>query len=383
MRGLRRTLGKVWRGLVARGVSAGGRGRRLRANLGTRTMARTFKALAACGSILLATVSGTAFAAGTTAGSNIVNNVTVAYSVGGVSQAAVPASNTFVVDRRITLTVAELGTTTTVVAPGQIGAVTTFTVANTSNAALDLGLTFAQGIGVRGTDNFDVTSPVLWRETGITPGFSADDVVVTYLDEVAADAINTIYVVANIPVGQANGSVAGVVLTAQAREAGAANTQGVVSAETTGANTAGVDTVFADTAGATDGARDGRSSARDDYTVASAQLTIAKLSRVISDPQNGTTNPKFIPGATVEYCITVANAAGAATATNVIVDDTLPAQTTYDSTFGIFFNGTVTGGICSGGTNPGGTFASGTVTGSAMSVPASTTRTLYFRATIN
>jgi len=347
-------------------------------------MIKTTKLLAAASCIAISALGAVpAFAAGTTAGSNIVNNATVNYQVGGVAQTAIPTSNTFVVDRRITLTVAELGTTTTIVAPGQVGAVTTFTVANTSNATLDLGLTFAQGIGVRGTDTFDVTSPVLWRETGITPGFSADDVVVTYLDEVAADAINTVYVVANIPVGQANGSIAGVVLTAQARESGVANTQGIVSAETTGVNTAGVDTVFADAAGATDGARDGRSSARDDYTVASALLTIAKLSRVISDPLNGLTNPKMIPGATVEYCITVTNAAGGATATGVVVTDTLPTETTYDAGFGIFFNGTVSGGVCSGGTNPGGTFASGTVTGNAMTVAGGSTQTLYFRTTIN
>jgi uncharacterized repeat protein (TIGR01451 family) len=36
-----------------------------------------------------------------------------------------------------------------------------------------------------------------------------------------------------------------------------------------------------------------------------------------------------MPGATIEYCITVANAAGAATATNVAILDDPPATVTY------------------------------------------------------
>lgn len=38
-----------------------------------------------------------------------------------------------------------------------------------------------------------------------------------------------------------------------------------------------------------------------------AQLNVTKVSSVISDPVNGTSNPKAIPGATIEYLITVTN----------------------------------------------------------------------------
>ena len=51
-----------------------------------------------------------------------------------------------------------------------------------------------------------------------------------------------------------------------------------------------------------------------------------KTSRIIDDPVNGTTNPKAIPGATIEYCIVVSNASGAATGTNIDVNDELPAD---------------------------------------------------------
>ncbi|MEL6529642.1 MAG: DUF11 domain-containing protein, partial [Pseudomonadota bacterium] len=39
-----------------------------------------------------------------------------------------------------------------------------------------------------------------------------------------------------------------------------------------------------------------------------AQINVTKVSSVIADPVNGITNPKAIPGATIEYLITVSNA---------------------------------------------------------------------------
>ena len=57
--------------------------------------------------------------------------------------------------------------------------------------------------------------------------------------------------------------------------------------------------------------------ADDDYTIKAAGLTAIKTSRVVSDPVNDTTDPKMIPGAVVEYCISVANAMGSATATGI------------------------------------------------------------------
>lgn len=172
-------------------------------------------------------------------------------------------------------------------------------------------------------------------------------------------------------------------LTATGREGGAAGTLGAALTQTTGANTAGMDTVFADGAGATDAARDAAFSAKDDYTVLAAALTITKTSKIISDPFNGTTNPKMIPGATVEYCITVANAAGGAPASNVAISDVLPSATTYLSSFGIFLNGTVSSGLCNADGTAGGSYASGTVSGSLSSVAAGDARTLLFRVTVN
>ena len=57
-------------------------------------------------------------------------------------------------------------------------------------------------------------------------------------------------------------------------------------------------------------------------------LTIAKTSSVVSDPTNGTADPKAIPGATMRYCILVTNN-GSGTATGINVGDPLPATTTF------------------------------------------------------
>lgn len=59
-----------------------------------------------------------------------------------------------------------------------------------------------------------------------------------------------------------------------------------------------------------------------------AVLNVTKVSTLISDPVNGTTNPRAIPGAVMEYCISVQNP-GSGTATGVVGTDTIPATLTY------------------------------------------------------
>ena len=57
-------------------------------------------------------------------------------------------------------------------------------------------------------------------------------------------------------------------------------------------------------------------------------LGVTKVSTLISDPTNGTTNPRAIPGAVMEYCILIQNP-DSGTATNVVGTDTIPAALTY------------------------------------------------------
>jgi len=326
--------------------------------------------------------------AATTAGTTITNSATVDYQVEGIQQNQQSASTSIVVDRKINLTMAEVGSATTTVSPGQSGAVLTYSVTNTSNATLDFKLVAAQLSGTTaahgGTDSFDVTGLAIYRDSNGNGTYdSGTDTAITYIDELAADASQTVFVVATIPLGLANGAVSGVVLTATAHEGGGSGSQGAAVTETTGSNTAGMDTVFADGAGATDTARSADFSAADDYTVLAPTLTITKTATVIDDPINGTTNPKLVPGATVQYCVAVANASGGATASNVAISDSLPAEVTYASSYGIKLNGTVSGGVCQTDGTSGGSYSAGTVSGTLASVAAGETRTLLFRATID
>ena len=352
-------------------------------------MTRNSRLLGAASAAALTMVAANpAFASGTTAGSTITNTVSVNYQVGGVAQTATGASNTFTVDRKVNLTVAEVGTTTTQVSPNQTAAVTTFLVTNTSNATLDFALTVAQQSGGAGahsnTDSFDVSNVKIYVDANGNGVYDAGtDTLVTYLDELAADTSKTVFVVADVPTGLSTNAVAAVTLTATGREGAGTGSMGAALTETTTANTAGMDTVYADAAGATDAARDAAFSAKDDYTVLAAALTVNKLSTIISDPLNGTTNPKAIPGAVIEYCISVSNATGSATASTVAISDPLPTTVTYNSAYGIFINGSVTSSVCNADGSAGGAYASGTVSGTLTSVAATETKTLRFRATIN
>jgi uncharacterized repeat protein (TIGR01451 family) len=375
-------------------------------------MTNKLKVLAGASGLVIAAMGVTpAMAAGTASGSTISNTATVNYQVGGVGQTPITTlANVITVDRKINLTVVEIGAATTFVSPGQTSttpansAISTFTVTNNSNATIDIGLSVAQLAGVAapfagGSDNFNFTNVRMYIDnplTGTVGSYDAGDALAIYVDELAADATRRIFVVVDIPATQVNNDIAAFSLTGTAKESGVAATEGAVITATAGANTAGVDTVLADAQGSDDAATpDGKHSARDDFKVSAATLTVAKLSRVIEDPINtiasGTAaNAKMIPGATIEYCITVTNGAGAA-ATSVNIGDTLPAEVTYLAAFGIWEGGTVASSICSGGTNTGVFTApagppitpSGSVSGTLGTVATSTTKTLYFRAKIN
>ncbi|OYW48940.1 MAG: hypothetical protein B7Y36_04050 [Novosphingobium sp. 28-62-57] len=353
-------------------------------------MKSTSRMLGATSALALFAFGATsAHAAGTTAGDTITNEATVSFQVGGISQNTQTASDTLVVDRKINLTVAEDGTATTVVTPGSVSQVTTFTVTNTSNAPLDFALEGLQQTGGTaahgGTDSFQATNVRLFVDSDDNGIFDAGaDTLVTFLDEVAADATRRVFVVTDIPLGLANGAVAGVGLRATAREAGTANTQGATLTQTTGANTANMDTVFADTvAGPDDSERDAAQSARDDYTVATAMLTVVKTSRIVSDPVNLTVNPKMIPGAVIEYCIAVTNAPGASAAASIGINDPLPTTVTYEPSFGVKVDGTVSGGVCLADGATAGAESAGTVTGTIASLTGGETKTVLFHATID
>lgn len=279
-----------------------------------------------------------AMAAGTASGTDITNQATVSFDVGGSAQTPIPSNTaTFKVDNKIDLVVAEVSSGYTDVNPNTTDQVLMFTVQNDGNTTQDFALSAAAGVDpFGGTDNFDANNVLVFVEDGTTAGYQVGEDTATYIDELAAyvnpgDEV-TVYVVADIPIGQSSGDIAAYTLTATALAGGSAGVEGAALTETAGADTPGaVDIVFADGTGDTDGARDASYSDTDAYQVLSAQLTITKASTVIRDPFNLNTNPKHIPGAYIQYVVTISNAAGAgASATLTTITDTLDNNTAID-----------------------------------------------------
>lgn len=277
-----------------------------------------------------------ALAAGTASSTAINNRATVNYSVGGVSQTPIESSPTgnstatgadtsFVVDNKILHTVSEFSGNATTTGPGATDQLTSFTVTNTGNTAQGYLLTVTNEAGTvlfGRTDDANVGNLRVFVDGNGNGTYEAGIDTATSILTLAADASVRVFVLANVPLGAANGQYANVQLAAQATDAGTAN----VVAETAGADDPNaVDVVFADTGAV---ARDGIHEAADQYAIESAALSVAKTSSVVSDPFNGTTDAKAIPGAVVEYAVTVTNT-GTAAANLVQIADPVPGDTTF------------------------------------------------------
>jgi hypothetical protein len=79
-----------------------------------------------------------------------------------------------------------------------------------------------------------------------------------------------------------------------------------------------------------------------------AKLTITKTLTVVSDPVNGGTNPKLIPGAIVDYVITITNAGtGPVDLSTVVINDPIPVNlaTFVQGTAVTFTDGTPSSGL--------------------------------------
>jgi hypothetical protein len=311
------------------------------------------KILTVVGLILMMAAPG-AWAVGTPSGTNINNRATIDYSVGGVNQEDIESSptgnstagvgagtdTTFVVDNRVDLTVVSQGNTT--VSTSQQNAALEFLLTNVGNTTQGYLLEV-----VNGTTNIPMANVEIWIEDGTTVGFQdTEDTLYVGgnnagdLDPntgTATDAQMTVYIVADAPASATNSDTDTYWLRATTTDAGTTT----VTASTGGAdNPAAVDNVLADAdadAGAIDGLNDGRHADSGDFVVAASSLTVTKTHAVISDPINGTTNPKAIPGAVIEYTVNITNAAASAIAQNVTVSDDLtalvtgaPAQMAFD-----------------------------------------------------
>ncbi|MCC2637429.1 MAG: hypothetical protein K0Q68_1148 [Moraxellaceae bacterium] len=278
-----------------------------------------------------------AFAA-TAAGVTITNTASVAYKVATIDQTPVDSNAAeFIVDRIIDIDVTADNSPLSV-DPGETDRLA-FTVTNQSNATIDIGLAVTQTATNTVLDSPTDLDSLTMENFSFFIDLNGDGILdvgeaISVIPSLAAGDSMVVYAVAKTPDTAANALLAGVSLLATAREAAG----GAVITETAGADTVmTMDTVFDDGDGPVtgDADEDGKMSAYGYFEVASADLTVFKSSRVVSDPVNNTTNPKAIPGAVIEYCIVVRND-GTSDADEVVVNDSIPAETTYveDSLFG-------------------------------------------------
>lgn len=255
----------------------------------------------------------------TASGQPVSNSATVNFSVNSVSQDPITSvAHTFIVDTKIDLTVTKIADDN--VNPNAVLQPLEFTVTNDGNSTVDFLLSYENSAG----DNFDPTLVEIYVESGLAAGFQDDaspnpDTKINTLDNIAAAGSKTVYLASTMP-GTPTGSQTAVLhLIAEAR---AAADGSALSEDADGDDKDAAEIVFATAAGVATGdiLNDQKHSASATYTVLAASIDISKNSAIIDDGAGGLYR---IPGAVVEYTITVSNGAGAETATAITVTDLL------------------------------------------------------------
>jgi uncharacterized repeat protein (TIGR01451 family) len=270
------------------------------------------------------------------------------------------------VDTKLLLTVTANDAADVTVTPAETGAVLSFTVTNSGNATQAVLFSTVQELtGVASpfggnTDDFDPTSPTVYVANGHGGPYVPATDTASSIPQLTEGTSIVVYIVSSIPNTQIDGDVAVEALKAEVAVAGASATYGtapgaaITTDDTLNAWTSGVvQKLFADGAGLSgdnDANHDGYASARDAYLVQSARLTITKTELVLSDP-TGDAIKHAIPGAVVQYTITVGNSASATTpATSIALTDALPSNTTWGT------SGTGTLAVTTPGVNAGAQF---------------------------
>lgn len=245
------------------------------------------------------------------AGSTISNTATVDYEIGGTPQPPVDSPTDVInVDELIDVDVTRQSANPVSTLTPATDQPIRFTVTNLGNGAETFDLTGDLAVG---GDDFDPTGLQFYIDDGdnvFEPG-TGDGAPVTSI-ALAAETTGTVWFVADIPAALVDGNLGDITMTATSQTGTGA--PGTVFA---GAGTGGVDAVIG-TSGGDDLDVGG-------YLVANIVFNVTKTSAILSDPLGGT---QPIPGAVIEYTITVSTT-GSATADNVAVTDDIPTNTTY------------------------------------------------------
>ena len=276
-----------------------------------------------------------ALALGTDAGTLVSNQATVAYDVESVAQTPIPSDpagnsdpllgnpTNFFVDRRVDFVLAVVDVAHVPVSPGEIDQVASFTLTNNGNAIMDFRLSVLDF----GADVFGLSDTTNLGNYRIRVGNGGGAPVLAdlaYVDELAEDATVQISVFADVPLTVLNDERANIELTATAADDDLAiPTPGTLDDDLLASGGADdptlIESVFADTD------NNGFEFVQDGYVVISAELVITKTAVVDSAPFG---SQKAIPGAIIEYTITIDNSVGDSDATDVSISDAIDADVT-------------------------------------------------------
>ena len=328
------------------------------------------------GALLLAGFAGNALAWQAAACTDISNQAFLTYSVGGVDQTngglnPLPSGNapgntdptTFKVDSLVDLDVSLLSAQP--LSATGVDQVLRFRVTNLGNDMQQYQLQLYNGNNGSDGDDFDMSNVRVYVDTnrdGVlnagdtllatidgTPDFG-DDLGLTGLVDGAGVDIDSdpatgntmdVFVVSDVPPGQPSTETAAYALRAISYQADGTTitiTGGTYPGGTIADNSCGNPVVVGDTletntavGGVTDAAGDGAAYASGAYTVVAAGISVSKsVSAPLWDPINLAVSPQAIPGAYVQYTITIANAALSAPATLSQITDALATQLALD-----------------------------------------------------
>lgn len=290
------------------------------------------------GTACLFFIPSSAWAGGTAAGTTVQNTFTLNYEVSGVAQTEIDTASSpteFTVDRLIDLTVASTGDTT--VPPGGQNRDLVFSLTNEGNDTQAYSLLYVNESG----DDFTATSPTLYYyvddgdetfepsgDDGSPQAYSAKT------PDLAADAMLFVIVRANIPADRSDADQDSISLVADTLEPSSAGSSATpVVADSDGNSLTGnAENVLGDGSGTSNEvANAGDHSATGAFVVASADLDASKAVTVFAEDGTGCAtipgtpasgDQYAIPGACIQYVITVSNTGGT-DATDVVINDVL------------------------------------------------------------
>lgn len=297
------------------------------------------------------------------ANSTITNTANVNFDVGGTPQPTETSNiDTITVDELVDVDVTRQSATPLVVLSPATDQTHLFRVTSLGNGSEQFDLTGNLAVG---GDDFDPTGLEMYIDDGdglFEPG--ADDGLAITSVTLPAESFEDVWFSVDIPGALADNDTGDVSLTATS-----SNGTGIAGSELAGLGDGGTGLVF--------GPSQGDDIDTATYQVSNIAFTVTKSS-VVVDPFAGS---QPIPGATITYTITVSTT-GTATATSVVIDDDIPANTTFVSP-SVTYNtvgqsNALDGDFCDFNvSNPGGIYcAVGALTGV-------TTTTVTFQVTIN